>query len=542
MPMKEQITKIINNIKNTWQKQAANRQKIIAAVVGLVLLSALVVASLYSKEDTNQMVALYSGLEAGESAEIYKVLQDMDIEATLDSKGNILVRSSDKDRLLLELSGLGYPKTALSYDIFSSSSSFTTTEFEKKQYLLFQLQDRIEKTLMSIDGVKSAIVTLDVPQDSNYVWEDEPKRTSSASVLLEFSDDKGISSAKIAAIKNLVASSVPKMTADAVTIVDASTSLELRSKDEQGEEAGFDLERMDFEALVEKKLTDKVYNILSIAYEPEDIRVSATVVIDYKKMIMEQMDYVPGEDNQGVPYKRSEAYAMNPGDIRAQGIAGEENNTDIPIYVDENNDGTPEYVYHTRNLDYFVSYIKQQIEKDKAELTSATLAITVKDDQLTPEKQASIIDLAAKATNIQTENISVASLVPQKVVVPEVVPAGPQTPEEPEEQAVPLWKNLYFWIGVGVLLLLIIAAVVFIVLRIRKKRRLAQEAMAAEEDAVAELLRIQKEAEDEKRKLRDLSAAKSEKDSIIADSVKEFANTHPEITASLLRSWLKEDE
>jgi len=535
--MKDKIQNILNKLKDVWLGQTQKQKKIFLGVAaGVLLLSLITVAVLYSGNDTQQ-VPLYTGLEAGESAEIYKILQDMGVPATLDSKGNILVDQANKDRLLLELSGLGYPKTALTYDIFSSNSSFTTTEFEKKQYLLFQLQDRIEKTLMSIDGVKSAIVTLDVPQESNFVWEEEANRKSSASILLELADDFTLSSAKISAIKNLVASSVPKMSPADVTIVDAKTSMELRAKDE--EETGIDLERMDFEALIEQKLVDKVINVLSIGYDPDDIRVSATVVIDYKKMITEQMDYIPGENNQGVPYQRYEAYAMNPGDIGAQGVVGEQNNTDIPIYVDTNNDGTPEYVYHTQSLDYFVSYMKQQIEKDKAELASASLAITVKDNNFTPEKQASIIDVAAKATNIPPENITVANLVSQQT---EEAPIITDVPEPEETETAAWWKNPYVWAAAGVLLLLIVAGIIFIVYRIRKKKQLEEEAARAEDEALQELLRIQQAAEEEKRKLRDLSAAQSEKDNVITQSVREFASEHPEITAALIRSWLREDD
>ena len=269
------------------------------------------------------------------------------------------------------------------------------------------------------------------------------------------------------------------------------------------------------------------------------MRVSATVVIDYKKMITEQMDYIPGEDNQGTPVHRAEAYAMNPGDIQAQGIAGEENNTDIPIYVDANNDGTPEYVYHTRNLDYFVSYMKQQIEKDKAELTTASLAITVNDTGFTDEKRANIVDLAAKATNILPENITVASLAVQKEIVVEPVPDT-----QPIDEQKPWWQNPTILIVIGASLLVLVAIIVFVVIMLRRKRQAAL--LAAEEEARLAsdqaLLDIQRQTEEEKRKIRDMTAARNEQDSIITDGVKEFANMHPEITAALLRSWLKEDE
>ena len=62
--------------------------------------------------------------------------------------------------IMIEMSELGYPKTALPFDIFSDNMGFTTTEFEKRQYLLMNLQDRLERTLKDMTGIKNAIVTL----------------------------------------------------------------------------------------------------------------------------------------------------------------------------------------------------------------------------------------------------------------------------------------------------------------------------------------------------------------------------------------------
>ena len=42
---------------------------------------------------------------------------------------------------------------------------------------------------------------------------------------------------------------------------------------------------------MEKRLQDKIMNVLTLAYPPGQIRVSATVVIDYDKMITEDLQY-----------------------------------------------------------------------------------------------------------------------------------------------------------------------------------------------------------------------------------------------------------
>lgn len=192
---------------------------------------------------------------------------------------------------MLDMSLLGYPKTALPFNIFSDNTGFTTTEFEKKQYLLLNLQDRLERTLKDMSGISNAIVTLNVSDDSIYVW-DEQSSDSTGSVSLTLVPSYELSPEKVAAIKKLVANSVPRLLPENVAVINAVTMEELQG---QSLDSGsyYGLDRLDFESKVEKRLEDKIMNVLTLAYKPSQIRVSATVVIDYDKMITENMQYVP---------------------------------------------------------------------------------------------------------------------------------------------------------------------------------------------------------------------------------------------------------
>ena len=534
--MSDQIKQLQKNLNGFWKNQSPKKRGIIGLVtLGLVIFS--LASAYYLNHKNDGWVVLYSGIDAAESAQIYSTLRGMEINAQLNTEGQLMVEETQADGLLLQLSGLGYPKTAPSYDVFSNNTGFTTTEYEKKQYLLFQLQDRIEKTLSNLEGVKSAIVTLDVPEESNYVWQENSDQRSSASVLLTMADGKTLSSEHIKAIKNLVASSVPKMTSTEVTLVDAATSMELVAKGEGEGSESFDFDRLDFEAQVEKQLVDKVLNVLSIAYPPDKIRVSATAVIDYDKMITEQMNYVPDEKGNGVVSRISQSDTMD-GQTFAEGIAGEENNTDVPIYVDTNHDGQPEYIDHGREAEYLVSYIKNQIEKNKAQLKSASLAIVVNDSALSPEKQASLIAVAAKATNVLPENISIAGFDIQKTEDSIAKETEVMTETPPQK----LNKLLMIGIFAACALLTILISV-FILLHRRKKKKLQTE-LAREAAEIAEAqskLTAQQEMEEHKKKLRE-AAETNTKGNAVTDEVRDFASLNPEITAALLRSWLKEDE
>lgn len=167
---------------------------------------------------------------------------------------------------------------------------------------------------------------------------------------------------KVAAIKKLVANSVPRLLPENVAVINAVTMEELQG---QSLDSGsyYGLDRLDFESKVEKRLEDKIMNVLTLAYKPSQIRVSATVVIDYDKMITENMQYVPQENGSGVVGKSEESKSQG-STQGAGGVAGEENNTDIPSYgtADSGQGGTQSEEYYN-NVDYLVGYIKQQIER-----------------------------------------------------------------------------------------------------------------------------------------------------------------------------------
>lgn len=529
--MEEQIKKSFIDIKEYWQKQSPKRKKVITfSGVGIFLFAAFIVAWL--NLSGSGFVTLYSGMDRVEATAVYAALQEMEIPAQMDNNGNVMVPRQDADTVRLQLAADGYPKSALSYDVFNSSNGLTTTEFEKKVVLSQQLQNRLQDTLTRMDGVEKAVVTLNLAQGSNYVWEQDTMK-STGGVLLTMRPGMVLEPKQVSAVKNLVASSVPKMVAADVKVVDAATSMELKSSDELAGGLGGELERLGFEAQIEKQKEEKAAKQLSLMYTPDQLRISVTVEINYDKMISESMEYKPENGNTGVMDSIDESYLKDAQNY-AQGIAGEEQNTDIPIVVDQNNDGTPEVVDHQRSVDFAISYIKQQIERGQAELTSSTMAIMVMDPELDQRKKDAIIDQASKAANIPVGNISVETADNGETV---------ETGGEADTGGID-FTDPVTWavIGLGILSL---AIIVFVLLRVTRKgkgKKLVAQTNGEVDELIQEQLNIQKDIEDKKRLLRETAEAKHSQDNAISDEVRDFAKDNPEITASLIRSWLKEDE
>ncbi len=525
--MQERITKIYQDSITYWNNVPKNKQRYaIGIAVGIVVL-AIVLAVVLNTVGSGYVV-LYPGMSAEESTELLNELGIRNVPTRVTAEGEVMVPRTSRDDLLVELAVMGFPKSTLTYDVFSSVSGFTTTEFERQQYYLFQLQERIQGTLVKINNVADATVTLNVPSNDDYVWE-EQSNDSTASVLLTFNSSGAVSTEMISGIKNLVASALPSMVPANVKVIDSSTGIELNADDDSVNSVEYELKRLGLENEVEQKISDKIMNVLTLGYDPEDIRISATVTLDYDTMITESMEYIGNEDNKGVLTDESYS-AVGDAGIEDGGVVGEENNTDIPIYVTDEN-GDLAIVDYTRHNQYLVSYVKQQVEKDEATIEDATVSIALKDNELTDQRRAQLIETAATASNVSREQISIMAFESEEIL-----------PELTGLDAF-MANPLVLAISAGVLLLIIIVIIILMIAS-RKKR----QAMIAEEEA--KLLVVdgvqfnsQSEVEAYKQQLKDATeASKNTKENVIIEEVREFAKNNPDITAQLVRTWLHGEE
>jgi len=511
--------KVIKSVFDKYKSQEPKKQKLIMFGSIGVLIFSIVVAIVFNMSGNSYKV-LYQNTQPEENKELLASLQEKEVPVKTNAQGEIMVQKKDYDKLLLDLAQEGHPKTAPAYGIFKDNSGFTTTEFEKKQYLIFNLQDQIKKTLEGLDGVDKATVQIVVPNDTAYVLDTE-ETVSTASVTITMRPGFKLLPEKVTSVRNLVAYSVPKMSPKSVAVVDATTGVTMTSDDSQ---IGTGFDRLGFQTEIERQINEKVMNVLSMAYDPTAIRVSSTAVFDYDKMTTEEVEYIPGENGEGVKEHFEETIDGN-GGPGAGGVVGEVNNTDgIPTYPNTENGQNGNY---QQKADYLVSHIKKQIEKDQAVLKDASVSVTVKGGEITEEEQETLINTIAKAVNINPEGISIARL-------------GGPTPLTLGQQM----KELVTLPNI-LLFLLLIALLVGIVLVIKKikKGKLVEAEEFSEVDVRQDLsLKLKQELEEEKRKIIENAEANKPIQSAVTEDVRGFVKDNPDISAQLIRTWLNEED
>jgi len=553
----------LEKIKEVFAKMSS-RTKRTAAIIAVVLIAAAVTLTIILNSSSAGYVPIYSNLSASEAGSVYQALLDMGAKAKIGSNGSVEVPSGEYDIWILQLAAKGYPKTALPYDIFSSHSGMTTTESEKSQWLLYQLQDRIQSTLERMDCVDSATVTINVPQKSDYVWDnasDSAAESASAGVLLNLKNGVKITGEQVAAIRNLVAASVPKMSADGVKVVDASTMLELTAgssnSNAQSNEGG-----LDFELMVQKQIEDNVVRLLSPRFGSQGVVAVAKVTIDYDKMMTEKYDVSPNPSGSGNVTHNEGSYSIN-GEQSAGSVigntggtagttgaaasnatgntAGVTNNTDIPTYAytsPNSQNGMTDYSWKN---DYDYSYIKTQIQSGNAILKRATISVMVNDASISDDQKTELTNLVSGCTDIPSDQIFVSTFS-QTAASPRPSSGTKNTSSIPGADLLnqPTW--VYIVCGAGLLLILTIVVVMIAIIRGRKKRKARSDAEAAERARIEEMKRQKEEIENHKKSLEEMAKGNIDpKDEAVMDEVRSFAKSNPQVTASLLKSWLKEE-
>lgn len=535
------MPKPVAKVKESWDKQPKKRKKIIIGsglgALGIIVLAIIITVALNS--NTGYKV-LYSQLEDSETTEVIAAVREMGVTPTLDNQGRIMVPSEQYDRVLLELASQGYPKSALSYDVFTSQNGLTTTEETQKTILVYQLQNRIQDTLKRINNVQDAVVTLNIPEETNYVWQTATDDSvATAGVLLTFDDpDELISEEQISAIKNLVASSVPQLEAKNVQVTNAATGLEM------GDPVGTDpntsvavtaSRQAQLEQLAQQRLEDNVERLLSSRYGSDGVVAVAYVTLNFDQMVEESKQLQTLENGDLAPSHTEQHLIRDDGQLPAGGLVGEENNTDTPIYQNGEEAAADQNTleYHTLT-DYEYGYILRQIERGTATVENASISVLVNSANVDAERN-NLTALVSNATGVDVANISVDDMGIEPTVEPEPEP----------DTTTDLWTFvrdnwLWFVIGAGILLLLIAGVIVLIIFQRRRARKMAEAARA---EAEAQARDLEDEVDQYKRQLEEAARAKVDtKDVAVTDEVRNFAKQNPEITANLLRSWLKEDE
>ena len=194
---------------------AANRR---VAVLGAAALAVTFVALIFLWSRDPAYSVLYAGLSGEQGGRALAELQKLNIPYQIAEGGRvILVPSGQLGQARLQLAARGVPKTDSDNWGLLDNEALGVSPFVEQVHYVRGLEANLSHTVGGLDGVLSAQVTLALPKRTGFLA-DEPK--PSASVLLRMAPGARMSGPQVAGVVGLVASAVPGLDRDHVTVVD----------------------------------------------------------------------------------------------------------------------------------------------------------------------------------------------------------------------------------------------------------------------------------------------------------------------------------
>lgn len=255
------------------------RQKIVAAVSIVILIGFLVFLMLYKNSNAqtnNGYSVLFENTTAGDSALIIQQLEKDKIPYKIYNEGTIAVPSEIVHKERIAIAALGIPKNSkVGFEIFDKAE-FGATDFEQKIKYIRALEGELARTIESLGPIANASVHIAIPKETVFAQKQVPP---TASVVLNIRSGMSLSAKQIVGIKNLIAASIPNLTAENVSIVNQDGE-PLGDNDGDLFKGELVKSQIRYKKEFEHNIEQKIINVLAPVIGGVD-KVNAKVTIDF---------------------------------------------------------------------------------------------------------------------------------------------------------------------------------------------------------------------------------------------------------------------
>lgn len=553
----------MQRLKEHWQNLSDKSRKMLMAIAGGTAAIAIIAVLVLKLGTNTDYSTLFTGLNQEEAQEVVALLQEEGVDYRFNDKdGAIRVPAVKADQTRAELLSKGYPKSGFTYDMYRNNAGLMTTESDKKQYTLYDLQDRLGAQIRLFEGVQDAKVTIAEAAEQKYALQDNTNTDASASVVVTMEAGQSLNDSKAAAIKNLIARSVRGLNFTNVAVFDADTMMEVGGS-AAGEDAfGSAKDLTALTSLIENNISVNVRRVLEKLYGPGNVAVSVKGTLNMERLIQENTQYstpekINEQDKTGL-LNREDTVNENSAasDQGAGGVAGADANADTPRYTNQDNTQAiaDSYSNSSATREWLYNSVKEQRQVDPGVLENSTVGIVINTDDTTTVTNNQLINLVADSAGIPRDlaNQSITIVrAPSQETVPVITP-----PEQPQtkEDGLPL-PIVIAMIAGGILILLLL---LLLLMEKRRRRRKADEYVDApnmyvvEEEARAPETEappvnvlnteagLQMQAENaEMERNEEILNLRMQHSLKLKQNIGEFVDQNPQIAAKLVQSWLR---
>ncbi len=520
-------------------------------IVGMALAIALGVTVAMWAQTPNYSL-LYGNLSAKEMAQVTSELAAANIEYKLEGGAGAILVPADKiqqARMKIASRGIQVGGDA-GYELLEKEQGLGSSSFLQKARLHRAIEGELAKSIARLSFIEGARVHLAIPKQSAFA---RKSAKASASVVLSLMPGRVLDDSQIAGVVNMVASSVPGLENEAVTVIDQKGRLLSRPVTNEG--MMLSSTQFDYTRKLEERYVQRIIDIISPIVGMDGVRAQVVADIDFTTQEQTSESYSP----QQKALRSEQLFEQSSGQSAvASGVPGAlSNQPPAGGSLEASEQGEPTLAKNNtsravRNyeLDRTISHVRQS----PVSLKKLSVAVVVDYRSVTDKKGK------VKREPLSEDELAyIKALVRETVGLDEsrgdsinVVNAPFQQPEEVEPlPEPPIWEQPWVWNiakqvlgGLGVLL------VIFGVLR-PMLTNLAQHGKQVEKLAMAAALPEGQTAEGAAAQLGDGSGAGSpalthqpgqQGGQDLKEAASSLAREDPQRVAQVMNTWVAGDE
>ena len=519
---------------------------------------------------------LFTGVAPEDASAIVQKLKEAGVDYRLAAEGGVVLAPSARlAELRINMAAAGLPKTGrIGFEIFDKTN-LGATEFTEHINYRRALEGELERSVMSLAEVEQARVHLTFPKDSVFLESQQPAK---ASVLVKLRPGSRLAPQNVEAIDHLVAAAVEGLSPDAVSVLDMNGNLLGRPKAPgslDGPEASE--AALEYRHHVEADLLAKINSTLEPLLGGNRFRANVSVECDFSGGELSEEIFDPEHSVMSNSLRTEDTN----GGVSAGGVPGTASS--LPRPTSRPGGGSGRISRTTENIAYQTSRTVKKTRMPAGVVKKMSLAVLV-DQSITWEKEGKgmkkvlvpptpetmkiIHDVVAGATGFNQDRgdrlvIETLPFESTREIEPPVVPGSVPAPPAPAGLPIEVNRKTLLIGGgaaAGVLAMGFLAA---ILLRKRRRRsgdasmsgelaagdtpsgRAALSAAHAQNELEAQL--AERDALQQKSDAQVLSNLKlapviTKKAEVLAKHLREKITKEPEVSAQILRTWIREEE
>lgn len=515
----------------------------LSVMVAFAAASAVIVGAWLWAQTPDYRV-LYSNVSDRDGGTIIAALQQMNVPYKFaEGGGAILVPSNQVHDARLKLASQGLPRGGSVGFELMENQKFGATQFQEQVNFQRGLEGELAKSIQSLSAVQAARVHLALPKPTVFLRD---QQRPSASVLLNLYPGKTLDRAQVSGILHLVASSVPDLAPQNVSIVDQTGALLTRDGNALAAETPqLDPNQLVYVQQIEQLTIKRISDILEPVTGRGNARVQVTADVDFSQI--ESMDET-FQPNQGTDKKAAVRSAQSSESSSTQGggpqgVPGALSNqppanATAPIGAPAQSgaatasSSTSGNTRKDSTVNYEVDKTIRHLRAPTGAIKRLTAAVVVNyrkkvDDQgtatytpLKPEEIEQITALVKEAMGYSKERGDSLNVLNTSFSEAERETL-PDTPFWRQPETIALAKE----IGKNALLLALIGYVAFGMLRPFLKRLASQP--------IPEFVSIERQADE-------AAATRGNADQLGA--ARQLARQDPKVVANVVKAWVSKDE